>query len=84
MPRKIEVVVTTDGRIEANFIGFIGEECFDEAEKLRRVLQAVGVEVDPSEVIRKGPERITLEAGLGEEEGHGGKARSGRPGQPPR
>lgn len=84
MPKKVEVVVAPDGRLETNFIGFLGEECFDEAEKLKRALQAVGLEIDPLEVVKKGPERIAVESGLEEEEADARKARSGGQGRPPR
>ncbi len=84
MPKKVEVVVTPDGRLETNFIGFLGEECFDEAEKLKRALQAVGLEIDPLEVVKKGPGRIALETGQAEEEADAKKARSGGQGRPPK
>ncbi|MHB8928101.1 MAG: DUF2997 domain-containing protein [Bacillota bacterium] len=84
MPKKVEVVVAPDGRIETNFIGFLGDECFDEAEKLKRALQAVGLEIDPAEVVKKGPERIALETGQAEEEEDARKARSGGRGKQPK
>ncbi len=82
MPKKIEVVVTSDGRLETNFIGFSGEDCFDEADKLRRALHALGLEIDATEVVRKGLDRIALETGEREAEDDAKKARTGDGGEP--
>ncbi|HEY3314268.1 MAG TPA: hypothetical protein VGL40_03165 [Bacillota bacterium] len=84
MPKKIEVVINPEGKLETNFIGFAGEECFDEAERLRGVLKALGLLIDPIEVVRKDPGLIARETGEREEEEDEKKARSGRGDRPAR
>lgn len=68
MVRKIEVTVDRQGRITANFIGFRGNECEDEAETLRRALRSLGLVALPLQVMRKSEEEIGQETGEAEEE----------------
>lgn len=59
--RRIEVTVDRQGRITANFIGFRGNECEDEAEALRRALRSLGLVALPFQVLRKSEEEIVAE-----------------------
>ena len=46
MVRRIVLRVGADGRVEVDYQGFAGEECFAEAEKLKQVLKSRGVEYE--------------------------------------
>jgi len=67
MPRKVDVRVDRDGHLKAEFSGFVGDECIDQAERLRAVLAGFGLLVEPLTVERKDPAQIALEVGEDEE-----------------
>lgn len=66
MTKRVEVQVNKDGTFRVEFSGFGGEECIDQADRLRTVLAGLGLMVDPVVVERKDPSVIALE--LGEED----------------
>lgn len=72
MSRRIEVRVEGGGRIRADFSGFLGDDCYDEADRLSKVLATLGLAVQVSVSEPKSPDRQRAEAGLPEEPGHGG------------
>lgn len=43
--REIVVEVDKDGRVKVLYRGFAGRECFEEAERLYRLLRAQGLDV---------------------------------------
>lgn len=43
--REIVVEVDKDGRVKVLYRGFAGRECFEEAERLYKLLRAQGLEV---------------------------------------
>jgi hypothetical protein len=77
--RRIEVTVDRQGRITANFIGFRGNECEDEAEALRRALRSVGLVALPLHVLRKSEEEIVEETREPEEAREEARRQVGRP-----
>jgi hypothetical protein len=72
MARSIEVRVDGRGRLVADFQGFLGDDCFDEADRLAKVLASFGLAVRPEDVRPKPAQQQRLEAGL-----DAGTARSG-------
>lgn len=64
MARRIEVRVDGGGRVEADFSGFAGEDCIDEADRLSKILAALGLSVQVLARQPKAPERQRAEAGL--------------------
>lgn len=60
--RKIKTRIETDGKFEVDFIGFIGEECTDERERLRKILIDSGVETHPEKIIKKHLHQISSDA----------------------
>jgi len=67
MTKKIDVQVNRDGTFRAEFSGFAGDECIDQAERLQTVLAGFGLVVEPITVERKDPAQIALEIGDDEE-----------------
>jgi len=43
--REVQVIVNPDGSVTIRYQGFQGQACFQEAEKLYRLLKASGVDV---------------------------------------
>jgi hypothetical protein len=66
--KRIDVQVNKDGTFRAEFSGFAGDDCIDQADKLRHVLAGFGLMVDPLAVERKDPATIALEVGADEQE----------------
>ena len=67
MTKRVDVKVGRDGHLQAEFSGFAGDGCIDEAERLRQVLAGFGLLVEPLTVERKDPAQIALEIGEDEE-----------------
>jgi hypothetical protein len=61
MARKVDITVDRKGRVRADFVGFPGDDCYDEAENLRRALAHFGVTAASSEVVKKTPAQIESE-----------------------
>lgn len=79
MARRIEVSVDRQGRITANFVGFQGKECEDEAEALRRALRSLGLVALPLHVTPKSEEEMVEETREPEEEWEGARRQVGAP-----
>lgn len=76
MGRSIEVRVDGRGRLTADFRGFLGDACFEEADRLAKVLASLGLGVQPDAVRPKALEEQLLEAGLSPEVKPGGEVRT--------
>jgi hypothetical protein len=68
MTRKVTVKVGTDGAVEADFVGFSGSDCLEEAEKLAENLARFGLLVDPTSVHKKTQAELEAETGTTQEE----------------
>ncbi|HVB10945.1 MAG TPA: hypothetical protein VNM16_11340 [Bacillota bacterium] len=77
MGQRIEIQVDKRGNITTDFTGFLGEACFDEADRLAKVLARLGLQVSAGAVRPKPIEQQRLEAGL-PEGGESVRAREGR------
>jgi hypothetical protein len=62
--QRIEVRVDARGQLTTDFAGFLGDACFDEADRLAKVLASLGLKVSPTAVRPKALEEQRLEAGL--------------------
>lgn len=67
MTRRIDIKINQKGEILTNYAGFCGEDCYLEADKLNKLLLALGVVTRPVEVRPKGPDTIALELSDAEE-----------------
>jgi hypothetical protein len=65
--KKVEAVVSRDGEVSIEFIGFKGEECTDERERLRKVMLDFGIMLDPKKIEKKTAQQIAREVAFGEE-----------------
>lgn len=74
--RRVEFSVNSRGEVRTEFIGFTGPECYEEADRLRRLLAALGVEVEDREIAPKTEAQIALEAGLDLNEGAAGERKA--------
>jgi len=61
MGRKVNVSVDRRGQIKTDFVGFPGEDCFDEADSLLRALRHFGVQVVSADTVRKSAGQIEAE-----------------------
>ncbi|MEW6724435.1 MAG: hypothetical protein AB1331_05880 [Bacillota bacterium] len=61
MGRRVQIKVNRRGEVETEFIGFLGDECIEEADRIRSVLARYGLEIGLVDAIRKSPEQIALE-----------------------
>lgn len=50
---KIVINVSPEGKIETDFVGYEGNSCFAEADKLNAILKSLGVGVSSKIVTRK-------------------------------
>lgn len=64
MSESIEVRVDERGRLRVEFIGFAGEMCLEEAERLQKVLSGLGLKVKVSDLQMKSSDQIQRELGL--------------------
>ena len=69
MSRRINVTVGKRGRVEADFVGFPGEDCFDESESLQSAMAHYGIRVNSQNLKAKTSEEIEreLQSASGEE-----------------
>jgi hypothetical protein len=63
MTRGVKVKVLPDGSVEADFVGFGGSDCFDEAERLAANLARFGLKVDVAGLRKKTQAQIDEETG---------------------
>lgn len=67
MAKRVEIRVERDGTLRAEFSGFSGDDCIEQAERLQTVLAGLGLLVEPQAVQRKDPAQVRLESGVEEE-----------------
>ncbi len=68
MSQQVEVEITSEGRLRMEFIGFAGEECYDEAEKIQSMLKGLGIKANVIKTQRKPGGQIEAELGIEEDE----------------
>ncbi len=67
MPKEVDVKIDRRGRVETDFKGFRGVDCLEEAERLRRVLVGLGLEIEVTEARQKTDAEIMAEIGESED-----------------
>ncbi len=69
MSRRIHIRVGRRGKVKADFVGFPGDDCFDESESLQTALAHYGIRVNSQNLTPKTAEEIEreLEAAAGED-----------------
>ena len=56
MAKKIAVALSNDGRLLTDFDGFVGDDCLEEAERLRQELTKLGIKLEDVVLKRKAPQ----------------------------
>ncbi|MEM2941652.1 MAG: hypothetical protein QW304_08925 [Thermoproteota archaeon] len=59
--KAIRTEISKGGRVKIEFIGFPGNSCSQERERLREVLISLGLELDPGGIQRKSDMQIAEE-----------------------
>lgn len=59
--RKVKAEIDRHGKVNIEFIGFKGDECTDERERLRKVMLDFGVMLDPEKIQKKTALQISRE-----------------------
>jgi hypothetical protein len=49
--KEVRIEITRDGKVRILYSGFVGDECFREAQKLYTLLKGKGVDVSIEQVI---------------------------------
>jgi hypothetical protein len=75
--REIKLIIHPDGTTEADFSGFIGPSCLAEAERLRELLAALGVQSEVLNVVPK-PELSASQTNQEQHLGRSGQEQGGR------
>jgi len=68
MMRSIVAKIDKNGKVHIEFIGFVGEECSDEREQLRKVMLDFGVMLETEKITKKTIQQISKEIAGSEEE----------------
>ena len=76
--RRVKVSVLPDGSVEADFSGFAGSDCVEEAERLAANLARFGLKVETRGLVRKSSAE-TEETQSEEEQGAQPRAGDGVP-----
>lgn len=50
MEKGVNVIILDDGNVIIEYNGFLGKECFEEAEKIYNMLNKLGVKVEIKEI----------------------------------
>lgn len=53
--------IGADGAVSIEFVGFEGELCAEERDRLRGALEALGILIEPERIKRKSPQQIASE-----------------------
>ena len=51
--RKIKAEINPNGKLSLEFIGFVGEECTEEQQRLRKIMLDFGVTLEPEKITKK-------------------------------
>jgi len=62
--KQVKAEINKDGKIRIEFIGFRGNECVEERERLRKIMQDLGVILEVKEIRRKTEQEILSELKL--------------------
>lgn len=65
--RGIIAEIGKNGKVKIEFIGFVGEECSDERERLRKIMLDFGVTLETERITKKTNEQISKEIAGSEE-----------------
>jgi hypothetical protein len=65
--KKVKAEIGKNGKVSIEFIGFKGEECTDERERLRKVMLDFGVMLEPKKIEKKTAQQIAREVAFGKE-----------------
>lgn len=63
MAQRIEIQVDPKGNLNTDFTGFLGDSCYDEADRLAKVLASFGLKVKPGAIRPKSIEQQRIETG---------------------
>jgi hypothetical protein len=66
--RKVIAEVSPDGKIGLEFVGFAGDECTEERQRLRKILLDLGLMLEPEKITKKSSQQITTETNMVEKE----------------
>jgi len=66
--KKVKAKISRNGEVSIEFIGFRGEECTDERERLRKILLDFGIVLEPKRIEKKTAKQIASEIASSEEE----------------
>jgi hypothetical protein len=59
--REVKAEIDKSGKVRIEFIGFEGDECIEECERLRKIMHDLGVILEVIEVKEKTPQQILNE-----------------------
>jgi len=59
--RGIKAKINKNGKVYIEFIGFVGEECSDERERLRKIMLDFGVMLEKERITKKTIQQISKE-----------------------
>ncbi len=59
--KRIQAEISFGGKLRLEFVGFAGEECEVERERLREILVGAGVSLRPEQIKKKSPAQILEE-----------------------
>lgn len=66
--RRIEAEISLMGKLRLEFVGFAGEKCEEERERLRKILLDSGVALRPEQIRKKSTAQILEEMASNEKE----------------
>jgi hypothetical protein len=61
--REVRAEIDKDGRVSIEFTGFVGDECVEERERLRKILLDFGVIIEAREIRKKSEYQLLGETG---------------------
>jgi hypothetical protein len=62
--REVKAEIDKSGKVRIEFIGFRGDECAEERERIRKIMQDLGVTLEIKEVRKKTAQEILGELRL--------------------
>lgn len=61
--RKLIVEIGREAEVKLEFVGFVGDSCSKERERIRKILLEWGIDLAPKDIQRKTPAQIVNEIG---------------------